>query len=111
MVSDILTYGLIGLIAMISFSGILLYVDTSVRKLTYYVIISIFFPIYIQLIGKDALTTGSLFILILYIIYITEGIKNGTRYYKKSDIIVYTILLKELSSTSISIRNEFLDSV
>jgi hypothetical protein len=111
MVSDILTYGLISLIAIISFSGILLYVDTSVRKLTYYVIISIFFPIYIQLIGKDALTTGSLFILILYITYIIEGVKNGTSFYKKSDILVYIILFIGLSSTAISIRNGFLDSV
>jgi hypothetical protein len=111
MISDILTYGLISLIAMTSFFGILLYVDVNISKMTYYVIISIFFPIYIQLIGKDALTTGTLFVFILYIAYITEGVKNGTSFYTKCDLLVYALLIIGLLSTAVAMRNGFLESI
>lgn len=109
MINDILTYGLIGLIGIMSLFWILLYLNINVSKLVYISTIFLFFPIYIQFLGKDALTTGSIFIIVLFITYMTESIKYRGTPLGKGDLLIYTLIFLGLASTIIAMCNGFLE--
>lgn len=61
--------------------------------LIYATILAIFFPIYIQFLGKDALTTGTVFILILYIYYLYNSFLERNFIKEPFDYLVYILIL------------------
>lgn len=66
----------------------------------YFTIISLFFPIHIKILGKDAITTSSLFIFLLFIFYIRESNKNSKIIYQRNDLFFYIMILLACFSTA-----------
>jgi uncharacterized membrane protein (DUF373 family) len=56
-------------------------------------VISLFFPIHIQFLGRDAITTGTILIFLLFIYYIFNSYKEGVFIYDKVDLLIYMLIL------------------
>ncbi len=82
------------LIPLISF---LIIVD--IKTMVYITLISIFFPIHIQLFGRDAITTGTICIFILFAKYLMVSIFEKKVIREKYDYWVYLLILLGLLST------------
>lgn len=72
----------------------------DIRKLIYITIFFIFFPVYIPFMGKDAITTGTICIFILYLKYLTNSLFKKNFIREKYDYWIYALIF--LSAFSIA---------
>lgn len=89
----ICTGALLVLIPIISFIIVI-----DIKTLVYITIISVFFPIHIQIMGRDALTTGSIFIFVLFIKYFIVSLFERKFIREKYDYWVYVLIILGLFS-------------
>ncbi len=80
---------------------IYLYLSTSIEKLIYFTIFSVFFPIQIRLFGSDALTSGSIFIFILCLRYFIEVYTKRSIFVDICDYYVYILIILSVLSVFI----------
>jgi len=73
-------------------------------------IIMIFFPVHISYMGKDALTSGTICILLLFAAYLKQMISQGRVINDKIDAATYMLIAVGMLSTFIAIRTGTIDS-
>lgn len=88
--------------------GYLLVID--INNLIFLTIIAIFFPIHIQFMGRDALTTGTIFIFILYLKYILDALHSKKYLKEKYDTIIHTLIIFGALSIILPIFNGSMQS-
>lgn len=77
----------------------------AMDKLVYITLISLFFPINIMLMGRDALTTGTLCIMILF----AYGFIKKQYELTKLDFVVFLLIVSATISTIYAISNHLLE--
>lgn len=92
MLSTIISYIMCSLILMALTIGLIRYLCVDLIKMIFIAVILIFFPITIPFMGRDALSTGGAFILILYVAYIVNTIKNREIIIEKYDYLIYLLI-------------------
>lgn len=70
--------------------GYLLYFD--IKTIIYISIIALFFPIHVRFMGRDALTTGTICILILYLKYFIDSFHLKSFIKEKYDLLIYFLI-------------------
>lgn len=84
----IIAAGLLLLVPIISFIIII-----DIKTLVYITLLAVFFPIHIQLMGRDAFTTGTVCIFILFIKYCIVSIFEKKLIKEKYDYWVYILIV------------------
>lgn len=65
----------------------------NIRLLTYITIISIFFPIHIPFMGRDAMTTGTVCIFLLFFKYLIVSFNERSFIKEKFDLCIYLLII------------------
>lgn len=73
-------------------------------------IIMIFFPVHISYMGKDALTTGTIGILLLYAVYLIQMIRQRRLVNDSIDTATYMLIAVGIASTLLAIKTGTIDS-
>lgn len=71
----------------------------DMEDFVYLTIISLFFPIYLQFLGRDALTTGSVCILLLFLKYTILSFWKKHLITENYDILIYLLITLGTAST------------
>lgn len=74
-------------------------VEHNLVQLIYFTILLIFFPIYIQLFGRDAFTTGTVFVFVLFFILVIRSVilKNKINYIFLTFFIIIISIISAFS--------------
>lgn len=65
----------------------------NIRILTYFTLLIIYFPIHLRFMGRDAITTGTLFIFILYLKYLIVSFDKKKIVFDKIDLWIYLLII------------------
>lgn len=65
----------------------------NIRVMIYITIFAIFFPIHIPFMGRDALTTGTVIIFLLFLKYFIESLKERNFIKEKLDLWIYLLII------------------
>lgn len=85
------------------------HINVSLKTLSYATIFMIFFPIPVRLMGRDALTTGTVCILVLYLSFLVKAFRER-KIIRDGDLCVYAVLFCGVVSTMIAIYTGQYDS-
>jgi hypothetical protein len=80
------------IIAVLSFMAASSYF-CNIRMFIYITVVSIFFPIFIPFMGRDAMSTGTACIVLLYLKYLAQCLKENRFLEEKFDLCIYSLII------------------
>lgn len=79
------------ILILLFMSGSLFVVD--IRKLTYFTLVFLFFPIFIPFMGNDAITTGTICIFVLFVKYLDDSFRFRNTIKENFDYWIYLLII------------------